>query len=344
MNRAYVDGDVERLGRFFADDHLKRLDYERWLREREQHQARGINPLAVTVQAVPLQTKVIDDDTVDTVLSLHQKLHYKLNDQMHVQENQRVQRVRMKRIEDTWAFLRPWGWYFDNIFGGGRPAGREGEGEGEGEGTPGEVAEGTAAGTPDNPQIPTQNPAGPGVVVPATPTPAEPEAVEVVRLSGYNRARGVAYAEQYWNSYNSAYPKFEVDCTNFVSQCLHAGGIPMTFTGNRGSGWWMRGKNWSYSWSVAHSLYLMMKSGKAPFYAKQVHDPRMLQPGDVICYDFDGDGRWQHNTYVVTKDANGMPLVNAHTTNSRRRYWEYKDSTAYTPKVQYGMFRIMGGQ
>ena len=62
--------------------------------------------------------------------------------------------------------------------------------------------------------------------------------------------------------------------------------------------------------------------------------------GDVICYDFEGDGRWNHTTIVVAKDENGEPLVNAHTSNSYHRYWGYEDSTAYTPQIQYKFFRI----
>lgn len=69
---------------------------------------------------------------------------------------------------------------------------------------------------------------------------------------------------------------------------------------------------------------------------------RDLIPGDIICYDFEGDGNWNHNTIVVAKDANGMPLVNAHTDNSRNRYWSYEDSTAWTPDIQYKFFRIDG--
>lgn len=161
---------------------------------------------------------------------------------------------------------------------------------------------------------------------------------------GYNRAKAVAYAEAYWNTRNPAFPRFTDDCTNFISQCLYAGGIPMIYTGNRGSGWWVRGGNWSYSWAVAHSLYLLLRSGKAPFFAVQVASPSQLELGDVICYDFDGDGRFQHNTIVVTKDAQGMPLVNAHTTDSRHRYWEYTDSTAYTPRIRYAFFHIYGAR
>ena len=69
--------------------------------------------------------------------------------------------------------------------------------------------------------------------------------------------------------------------------------------------------------------------------------PEELTIGDVICYDFNGDGRWQHNTIVVHKDYYGMPLVNAHTTNSRNRYWDYRNSTAYTPNIQYAFFHIL---
>ena len=52
--------------------------------------------------------------------------------------------------------------------------------------------------------------------------------------------------------------KFENNCTNFISQCLHAGGAPMRGYPNRGSGWWLQNKNWSYSWAVAHSLRLYL--------------------------------------------------------------------------------------
>lgn len=68
--------------------------------------------------------------------------------------------------------------------------------------------------------------------------------------------------------------------------------------------------------------------------------PEELNPGDVICYDFEGDGTWNHTTIVVAKDADNMPLVNAHTDNSRNRYWSYEDSAAWTPEIEYKFFRI----
>jgi len=157
----------------------------------------------------------------------------------------------------------------------------------------------------------------------------------------YNRLQAVKYAERWWNSYNPGYRRFDVDCTNYVSQCLHAGGAPMRGYPNRSKGWWYQNNNWSYSWSVAHALRWYLSSSQTGLKAKEMTNPSQLAPGDVICYDFDGDGRWQHNTIVVAKDKNNMPLVNAHTTNSRMRYWAYEDSTAWTPKIQYKFFHII---
>ncbi|MBT2737462.1 amidase domain-containing protein [Bacillus sp. ISL-7] len=158
----------------------------------------------------------------------------------------------------------------------------------------------------------------------------------------YNRLKAVQYAERWWNSYNPAYKKFENDCTNFISQCLHTGEAPMRGYPNRSTGWWLQNKNWSYSWAVAHSFKLYFAHSKSGLRAREVSSPDQLLLGDVICYDFEGDGRFNHNTIVTGKDAHGMPLVNAHTYNSRMRYWAYEDSSAYTPKIKYKFYTILG--
>ncbi|WP_377914885.1 amidase domain-containing protein [Bacillus songklensis] len=171
----------------------------------------------------------------------------------------------------------------------------------------------------------------------------EYESKEEVRSSyHYNRLAVVRYAETWWNSYNPKYKKFAVDCTNFISQCVHEGGAPMRGYPNKGKGWWMQNNSWSYSWAVAHAFHAYLKNSTTGLRAKQVSNPVLLMPGDVICYDFEGDGRWNHTTVVVAKDANDMPLVNAHTYNSRMRYWAYEDSSAYTPNIKYAFFRIVG--
>ncbi|WP_404451603.1 amidase domain-containing protein [Virgibacillus necropolis] len=156
----------------------------------------------------------------------------------------------------------------------------------------------------------------------------------------YDRLTAVKYANRWWNSYNPAYRKFDVDCTNYVSQCLRAGGAPMTGAPNRGNGWWYSASSWSFSWAVAHSLRWHLSGSTSGLKGKEMEAATDLIPGDVICYDFEGDGKWNHNTIVVAMDGNGEPLVNAHTSNSRNRYWSYEDSTAYTPNIVYKFFRI----
>lgn len=157
----------------------------------------------------------------------------------------------------------------------------------------------------------------------------------------YDRNAAVRYAELWWNDANPAYEFFEVnDCTNYVSQCLRAGGAPMRGYPNRATGWWYQNRDWSFSWSVAHALRWYLGGSTKGLQAREVDSPDKLLPGDVICYDFEGNGRFDHTTIVVAKNADQMPLVNAHTNNSRHRYWDYRDSMAWTPECQYKFYRI----
>ncbi|WP_188648735.1 amidase domain-containing protein [Marinithermofilum abyssi] len=168
-----------------------------------------------------------------------------------------------------------------------------------------------------------------------------PPEEHVSSRSGYDRMRAVQYAETWWNGHNPRYAKFADDCTNYISQCLHAGGIPMEFTMRRDRGWWYKGSrdNWSYSWTVAHSFHNYLAGG-GNAQARPVGSPGELNLGDVICYDWDGNGRWQHNTIVTAIDPAGMPLVNSHTVDSRHRYWDCRDSYAWTPRTKYRFFQI----
>jgi hypothetical protein len=170
--------------------------------------------------------------------------------------------------------------------------------------------------------------------------PQEEEEQQAPLRFKYSRMEAVKYAEQYWNSYNPQFKKFEVNCTNYISQCLYAGGAPMVGYPKKSGGWWMRNNDWSYTWAVAHALRWYLPNAKQGLKAKEVNSATDLRPGDVICYDFEGDGRFDHNTIVVAKDENGEPLVNANTYNSRMRYWKYEDSTAYTPNIKYKFFHI----
>lgn len=164
--------------------------------------------------------------------------------------------------------------------------------------------------------------------------------------STYHRDDAVAYADRWWNGYNPAYRAFDVDCTNFISQALTAGGAPQWDTGRQDLGWWYRHlggtqDRWSLSWSVAHSLRWYLAGSRQGLQATQRESARQLVLGDVIHYDFDGDGVWEHSTIVVAKDPSGEPLVNAHTAPSRRRPWAYLDSPAWTNRTRYLFWQVL---
>ncbi|WP_225446459.1 amidase domain-containing protein [Paenibacillus rhizovicinus] len=162
----------------------------------------------------------------------------------------------------------------------------------------------------------------------------------------YRRDLAAAYADRWWNEPNPAYENFEVNCTNFISQCLFAGNAPMNYTGKRASGWWYRGysggrENWSYSWAVANALqHYLSVPHNGVLRATVVESADQLALGDVIIYDWGGDNRYQHSTVVTAFDAAGMPLVNANTVPSRHRYWDYQDSYAWTENTKYRFFHI----
>lgn len=162
----------------------------------------------------------------------------------------------------------------------------------------------------------------------------------------YRRDLAAAYADRWWNEGNPSYELFEVNCTNYVSQCVFAGNAPMNYTGKRESGWWYKGRNkgqesWSYSWAVSNALTQYLGAHRTSgLRAEIVPSVDELQLGDVITYDWNGDNRFQHSTIVTAFDAAGMPLVNANTVASRHRYWDYRDSYAWTEQTKYRFFHI----
>ena len=169
----------------------------------------------------------------------------------------------------------------------------------------------------------------------------------------YNRVAAVQYARTWWNSKNPNYPAFSDDCTNFISQCLRAGGAPMTGAPNRAKGWWITDgwkggrvaggyhtkETWSYSWAVANSFRANLENSKSGLTATRVSSPSELEIGDVICYDFEGDGVVNHTT-IVTSMRDGVPYIHAHTIASADRHYDYTNSYAYTPQTIYYYYKI----
>ena len=129
---------------------------------------------------------------------------------------------------------------------------------------------------------------------------------------GYDRAKAVAYAEKWALKRNPAYLDFHPmggDCTNFISQCLYAGGKVMNMTPV--SGWYyVDGNRRTASWTGVEYLYafLMGNKGAGPY--AQLVERGMLQLGDVVQLGLAGEG-YSHNVLVVGLEG-GEIYVAAH--------------------------------
>ncbi len=142
--------------------------------------------------------------------------------------------------------------------------------------------------------------------------------------SSYSRNLAVNYAIKYALTPNPNYKYFSIyqtiggDCTNFTSQCLHAGGAPMVFSGK--NTWWYNAKTnrWSVSWTVAGSLYWYLKinAEKNLYGIKGTEVPSLssLEIGDLIFYR-NNKGAIAHSA-IITSFYNGRPFISQHTFNA----------------------------
>lgn len=153
--------------------------------------------------------------------------------------------------------------------------------------------------------------------------------------------KAIRYAETYCgaapgcgndNRYNPQFADYNWrggDCTNFISQVLHAGGFPETDTW----AWNARSHEGTVAWLNAPALVryfqhvgrmtlfaegtmpaLLRGSGKTSAAIKR------LRPGDLIAY-WEG-GRVVHMAIVVGYDVDGYPVVVSHSADRFREPWD----------------------
>ena len=215
----------------------------------------------------------------------------------------------------------------------------------------------TATGTPVGSAAPT------GTAIPvasatavASATPSTAPTASPSPSSGYNGAAAAAYADQYWSAYNPQWPSYANsggDCTNFVSQSLYAGGIAMRtnppYSGT--AAWFMLGApanpNPSTSWINANdnSTFLgtalpATKIGTYTGLGPTVTQASGASQGDVISYDWNGDGVVDHQAVVVTPDGQS---VDAHTNNRYHAYWTLAQYNAQWQTTIITVYHITPG-
>lgn len=138
----------------------------------------------------------------------------------------------------------------------------------------------------------------------------------------YDRDAAVAYARQWAYRRNPDYLDFEAlggDCTNYASQVLHAGGLPMDFTPVYG---------WHYtdayrrtaSWTGVEYLYRYLLGLDTGRPCATLTALEAVRPGDIVQLAF-SERRFQHSPVVVAVES-GEPkgiFVAAHTSDAYHR-------------------------
>lgn len=152
--------------------------------------------------------------------------------------------------------------------------------------------------------------------------------------NNYARGAAVKYAVTYAIKPNPLYRYFAShgegggDCSSFVSQCLHAGGAAMVY--DKSKPWWYNRNGttivtrhtWSFSWSVAGSLYWFLKTrgtskanGLKGIEVKNIDE---LELGDIIQYE-NASGAIYHSAIVTAFSyERGIrePLISQHSFNA----------------------------
>ena len=135
----------------------------------------------------------------------------------------------------------------------------------------------------------------------------------------YKRENAVAYARKFAFSQNSQFANFQGiggNCTNFVSQCIYAGGCEMNYTPT--FGWYFISLDErSPSWTGVEYFYnfITENTGVGPFGRVATGDE--LEIGDVIQLGREGEG--YYHTLLVVGFEGDDPLVAAQTDNAYAR-------------------------
>lgn len=125
----------------------------------------------------------------------------------------------------------------------------------------------------------------------------------------------IKYARKWAFSRNPAYYDFENiggDCTNFISQCLFAGGAVMNYTPD--TGWYYSSQNdRAAAWTSVEYFYsfIIRNKGVGPF--GRVIPFNQVNVGDVIQL---GSGSKFYHTLLVVDIYNGEPYIAAHTNDA----------------------------
>lgn len=120
---------------------------------------------------------------------------------------------------------------------------------------------------------------------------------------GYDGIAAAKYAIKYAENYNPEYNDYNGrggDCTNFASQCIHAGGIPTDGVWYKDSHAWIR---------VVELRNWLLKKG----YARELTVQSNAKEGDLVQLRNSG-GYWYHSLVITYKNSTtGELFISCHT-------------------------------
>ncbi len=177
----------------------------------------------------------------------------------------------------------------------------------------------------------------------------------------YDQGAAQRYSDQYVLSPNLAYRYWDGgDCTNFVSQCMKAGGMAESddwYYNNyfSQSATWIHANELKEFFKNKLNLVPLSRWSKYGFvnewgyeYYSYVNDSNRIEGlgSEIIFYDWNADGEMNHAAIVVgtnhpIDDPHGTSvgdLINQHTKNRQWKYWHldyYNEHRNYTEIYAY---------
>ncbi len=154
-------------------------------------------------------------------------------------------------------------------------------------------------------------------------------------LHSYDRLNAVNYARKWAFKRNPSYTNFDEmggDCTNFVSQVLHAGRCPMNYDKY---GWYFQNiNNRAPAWTSVKYLHKFLTKNKGVGPVANEVDLKDIQLGDLVQLRFDPSEEFAHSLVVVDikfpKSINNI-FIATHTIDRL----DYRVSNYYIKEVRF---------
>ena len=170
------------------------------------------------------------------------------------------------------------------------------------------------------------------------------KAKKIINKHRYDRKAVVKYINKWTKSYNNSFIKATYDCTNFVSQCLYAGGFCMNYSwkcvkNSKFISFFTRSKFYATTtWIYANSLFYYVESDMARYKMyriKSVDDvkkyKKYMEAGDLIFFHTVNKDEYNHAAIIKSIEKNKVNYAQHQPGEYReliQRIKEYKNKWA----------------